>query len=294
MLRAVRLKPWETIVGGLGVAFAAIFLFSNASGVGFGLLAAVLLWVITRIEILENWDEPGHYTAARGRLAVLKLVLLFGIYGTAFYGLLIIQHDFGSKARATVIASFAIAGLCFMLAAELWRSGDATLNWFVGSRAERAIGTKLETFKQQGWLVLHGYKRDWGDIDHVLCGPRGAYAIETKSYGYRAGDVGQAAGNAAWLKERLGVQWVTGVLCVDEDRPPWKNGKIWVVSHRDLVEWLTRYRDTPVDPAYARAKLLTPLERPKLTWRVALRARAQALRSWFVGNRAGNLGSRSS
>jgi hypothetical protein len=178
----VRLKPWEITLACIGGAFAGIFLLSNASGVGFGLLAAVLLWVITRIEILEKRDEPGHYTAARGRLAVLKLVLLFGIYGTAFYGLLVIQHEVGSKARATVIASFAIAGLCFILAAELWRSGDATLNWFVGSRAERAIGAKLETFKQQGWLVLHGYKKDrGGDIDHVVCGPRGAYVIETKS-----------------------------------------------------------------------------------------------------------------
>jgi hypothetical protein len=152
----VRLKPWEITAAGIGVAFAAIFLFSNASGLGFGLLAAVLLWVLTRIEILENYDEPGHYTAARGRLGVLELVLLLGIYGAAVYGLFVIQHDFGSKARATVIAEFAILGLCFMLAAEFWRSGDAMLNWFVGARAEREIGAKLMTFKQRGWLVLHG------------------------------------------------------------------------------------------------------------------------------------------
>jgi len=263
----VRLKPWEITLACIGGAFAGIFLLSNASGVGFGLLAAVLLWVITRIEILENWDEPGHYTAARGRLAVLKLVLLFGIYGTAFYGLLVIQHDFGSKARATVIASFAIAGLCFMLAAELWRSGDATLNWFVGSRAERAIGAKLETFKQQGWLVLHGYKKDrGGDIDHIVCGPRGAYVIETKSYGYLGGDAGQTAINAWWLREKLSVQWVTGILCVNEERQPEKKGKIWVVSHGDLVDWLSRQRNTPVDPEYARANLLALRSRTRGAW----------------------------
>ena len=201
-----------------------------------------------------------------GRLGVLKLVLLLGIYGAAVYGLFIIQHDFGSKARATVIAEFAIAGLCFMLAAELWRSGDAMLNWFVGARAEREVGAKVMTFKQRGWLVLHGYKKDWGDIDHILCGPNGAYAIETKSYGYRAGDVGQTAGNAWWLREKLGVQWVTGVLCVNDDRPAWKNGKIWVVSHRDLVDWLSHHRDTPVDPEYARTHLLAPRSRTHASW----------------------------
>ena len=154
-----------------GVAFAAIFLLSNASGVGFGLLAAVLLWVLTWIEILENYDEPGHYTAARGRLGILKLVLLLGIYGASAYGLFVIQHDFGSKARSTVIAEFAIAGLCFMLAAELWRSGDAE-----------------------------------------------------------------------------------------------KRGKIWVVGHRDLVDWLSHHRDTAVDPEYARTRLLTPRNRARPGW----------------------------
>jgi hypothetical protein len=258
MSSLVRLKPWEFTAAGIGVVFAAIFLFSNASGVGFGLLAAVLLWVLTRIEILENHEEPGHYTAARGRLGVLKVVLLFGIYGAAFYGLIVIQHDLGSKARATVIASFAIFGLCCMLAAELWRSGDAMLNWFVGARAEREIGAKLTTFKQRGWLVLHGYKKDrGGDIDHILCGPRGAYAIETKSYAYRAGDLKQTAINAWWLREKLDVQWVTGILCVNEKRPPEKKGKIWVVSHDDLIEWVSQHRDTPVDPERARARLLT-------------------------------------
>jgi hypothetical protein len=234
--------------------------------------------VLTRIEILENYEEPGHYTAARGRLVVLKVVLLFGIYGAAFYGLLVIQHDFGSKARATVIASFAIAGLCFMLAAELWRSGDAMLNWFVGSRAEREIGAELETFTQQGWLVFHGYKKDrGGDIDHILCGPRGAYVIETKSYGYRGRDAGQTAINAWWLREKLGVQWVTGILCVKEERQPEKRGKIWVVSHGDLVDWLNRQRNVPVDPESARANLLAPRSRTDDAWAWSgLLARARA------------------
>jgi hypothetical protein len=259
MVIYVRLKPWELTACAVGGLFAALFLFSNASGIGFGLLAADLLWVLTRIEILPNHEEAGHYTTLRGRLAVMKLALLLAIYAAAVWGIFVIKHDFGTKARATVIADFAIAGLCFMLTGELWRSTDATFNWFIGARAERAIGAKLDVLKQPGWLVLHGYKKDrGGDIDHIICGPQGGYAIETKSYAYRARDAGQPAGNAAWLKEKLGVQWITGILCVDEDRPPWKKDKVWVVSHDDLVQWLSNYRDTPVDPDKARTRLLTP------------------------------------
>jgi hypothetical protein len=250
------LKLWEVAVAFVAALFAAVFLFSDLSGLGLGLLAADLLWVVTRIEILEDHDEPAHYTTLRGQLGVMKLVLLLGLNGAAIYAIYFIEHDFGAGARGTVVADFAIIGLCFMLLTELWRSGEATRKWFVGARAEREIGGKLVPFKARGWLLLHGYKRSkWGDIDHVLCGPGGAYAIETKSYGYRQSDIGQAARNAIWLREQLQVPWVTGVLCVDDDRPPFKKDRVWVVSHRDLVDWLEEQHERPIDPEYARARL---------------------------------------
>jgi hypothetical protein len=251
------LKRWEAAVAILGLGFAAIFLFSNVSGLGFGLLAADVLWVITRIEILEDHAEPGHYATLRGRLGVLKLVLLFAIYGAAIYGLFLIRHDLPHKARAAVVGDFAIAGLCFMLLAELNRSAADALNWIKGSRAERTIGAKLMVFDDEGWLVLHGYKKErGGDIDHILCGPNGAFAIETKSHGYRAGDLRQTRTNAWWLYDRLGIRsWVTGVLCVDEQRAPEERDKVWVVSHSDLVDWLRHQRNKPVDPTFARALL---------------------------------------
>src|SRR5205823_5464746 len=138
----------------------------------------------------------------------------------------------------------------FMLLAELNRSKDDALNWIQGSRAERAIGAKLAVLKGQGWLVVHGYKKDHGgDIDHILYGPNGAFIIETKSYRYRASDLRQARTNAWWLHERLGLQcWVTGVLCVDEEREPEKKDNVWVVSHPQLVDWLQQQRNVPVDP----------------------------------------------
>jgi len=271
----MRLKAWEVVVAFAAGAFAAVFLFSNVSGLGFGLLAADVLWVTTRIEILENHDKPGNYTTLRGKLGILKLGLLLGINGAAIYAIVFIEHDVGARARATFVADFAIIGLCFMLLTELRRSGDAAMRWFVGARAEREVGESLAVFKSRGWLLLHGYKRERSDIDHILCGPRGAYAIETKSYGYRPRDVGQVARNAAWLRDQLGAKWVTGVLCVDDDRPPWRKDQIWVVSHRDLVGWLENYRDAPIDPSDARARLL-PIGDPRPSWWADFRSRLAA------------------
>ncbi len=267
----MRLKAWEVAVSIAAAGVATFFLFSNVSGLGFGFLAADVLWVTTRIEILENHDEPGYYTTLRGKLGLLKLGLLLGLNGAAIYGIVLIEHDVGARARATFVADFAIIGLCFMLLTELRRSGDAAMNWFVGARAEREVGGRLAVFKSRGWLLLHGYRRGRGDIDHILCGPRGAYAIETKSYGYRPSDVGQVARNAAWLRDQLQNKWVTGVLCVDDDRPPWRKDQIWVVGHRDLVDWLESYRDAPTDPEDARARLLPPGD-PRPGWWAELRS----------------------
>lgn len=268
----MRLKAWEVALAVAAAAFAAIFLFSRVSGLGFGLLAADVLWVTTRIEILENHDKPGNYTILRGKLGFLKLGLLLGLSFAAIYGIVFIEHAVGARARATFVADFAIIGLCFMLLTEFRRSGDAAMRWLVGGRAEQEVGGSLEVFKSRGWLLLHGYKHDRGDIDHILCGPRGAYAIETKSYGYRPSDVGQVARNAAWLRDRLQNKWVTGVLCVDDDRPPWRKEQIWVVSHRDLVGWLENYRDAPIDPEDARARL-APVSAPRPSWWAELRSR---------------------
>lgn len=278
----VRLKAWEVAVSVLAAAFATFFLFSDVSGLGFGLLAAAVLWVTTRIEILENHEEPGHYTTLRGKLGMLKLGLLVGLNGAAIYGIALIEHDVGSSARATFVADFAIIGLCFMLLAELKRSGDAAMNWFVGARAEREVGGKLAVFKARGWLLLHGYRRERGDIDHILAGPRGVFAIETKSYGYRPSDVRQVARNAAWLRDHLQNKWVTGVLCVDDDRPPWRKEQIWVVSHRDIVGWLESYHDVPIDPDDARARLVPEVTARPGWWadmwsRVPARAREGAV-----------------
>jgi len=68
--------------------------------------------------------------------------------------------------------------------------------------------------------------------------------------------VRQTALNAWWLRQKLGGPWVTAVLCVDEDRPPERRDRIWVVSHRDVITWLETQRNQPVDPERARQMLL--------------------------------------
>lgn len=180
----MRVKPWEAGISCIGLAVALIFVFSNVWGLGVALVSADALWLLTRVEIRERHTQPGRYATLRGRLGVTRLGFILVIYAAVFYALLIVRSDLSSNARVAVIANFALAGLAFMLLGELKRSGDDAFNWLNGARAERRIGAELRQLADAGWLVLHGYKKDWGgDIDHVLCGPTGAYIVETKSYG---------------------------------------------------------------------------------------------------------------
>jgi len=250
-------KRWEGAVFGVGAVIACVFVFSNVWGLGIALLCADALWLLTRVEIVEKPGEPGRHASLRGWLGVIRLTLVFVIYLAVIYGLFLVHHDLSGRARVALVADFALVGFAFMLFGEIQRSGDATLNWFVGAQAERRVGLPLNQFADRGWLVLHGYKKDrGGDIDHILCGPNGGYVIETKSHGFRRRDVGQTAGNAWWLREKLGVPWVTGVLCVAGDHPPERRERIWVVGENVLVPWLKTQRNQPVDVQSARALLL--------------------------------------
>lgn len=57
--------------------------------------------------------------------------------------------------------------------------------YFIGAEGERSAARDLEELKASGWHVFHDVtpRRDaaW-NIDHVLIGPGGVYAIETKNW----------------------------------------------------------------------------------------------------------------
>src|SRR5918912_784587 len=103
------------------------------------------------------------------------------------------------------------------------------------------VGQELEPLREQGWFVTHNLKMDWGgNLDHLVIGPAGAYAIETKSGRFRRADAAQAVRGAIWAKQKFGQPWVTAVLCVGTDPPerPEQRGDTWVLSPALLPPWL--------------------------------------------------------
>ena len=70
------------------------------------------------------------------------------------------------------------------IVASLWSlvvQASGTANPMMGDQGEQWTAQELRKLRRRGWRVVnHVMLREWGDIDHVLVGPGGVYAIETK------------------------------------------------------------------------------------------------------------------
>jgi hypothetical protein len=108
------------------------------------------------------------------------------------------------------------------------RQGDAAR----GAKGEEKVARILEALPDD-YTVIHDLPCPLGNIDHVVVGPGGVFVVETKAHGGRVSIadgllllngkppekdfVGQALGNALWLKQSLGDRpgldvWVEAVL----------------------------------------------------------------------------------
>lgn len=124
------------------------------------------------------------------------------------------------------------------------------LKWLRGGQAEGLVAWHFQDLSND-WHVFHNVMRDGGwDIDHVLVGPAGIFAISTKSHrglysrengkflrnNQPTGDVAEADRMALRLKHCLrdlvgDVPWIQGVLAVPFafiDFPP-RQGNVWVL-----------------------------------------------------------------
>jgi Nuclease-related domain len=240
-MRTMRLSRWE-LAGAVTLALFAVLLLLGGDYVsGPVLLALVTLGVTSRLQIVER-NLAGSYGRARWRLGLAQTLALLVIY-LALLGVFVVaalQRWASLDARGRV-AVWALAGFAWLLYREMDRRGDQALTWLQGTRAEERVGERLDQLRGEGWEVVHDLKKDFGgNLDHLIWGERGTYAIETKSGRFRHRDLAQAVGNAVWAKEKFGARWVTAVLCVGEDppTPPRQYGHTWVLGPDDLQAWL--------------------------------------------------------
>jgi hypothetical protein len=129
-----------------------------------------------------------------------------------------------------------------------------------GISGEEAVADALAGLPSSYW-VLHGVSTGHGDVDHVVIGPTGVFALETKAWQgkfYRSRGqlycngkpaehvLRQARGAAGQVRELLleaGIdEWVEAVVVAARasvSRSPVRFRKSYVISIKDLVGFVT-------------------------------------------------------
>lgn len=139
--------------------------------------------------------------------------------------------------------------------------------WRDGAEGEREAEKALRSLERAGWLVFHDVQKAYGNYDHIVVGPTGAYLLESKNFQgivnirngiprlTRRHDPSQvevfdrikpaALGSARGLSQGIGrltgkSLWVQAVVVFWSEFPEGfvKNGKCVFIEGSRLSEWL--------------------------------------------------------
>lgn len=134
----------------------------------------------------------------------------------------------------------------------------------LGRAGEKMLGHQLDELRASGFKVLHDLRGHGFNVDHVLIGPKGVFAVETKTWRIPAGGrvivendsvrvgkylpdrdvMGQARGEARWLskliKEQTGRQIPVKPVVIFlgwyvEHKGP---KDVWVLNENAFPKWL--------------------------------------------------------
>lgn len=198
--------------------------------------------------ILEAPRVAGQHARARARalaarvLAIAALVLLAPLVGYAAFGI---------GGLPLVALELAAIGLIVVSDRILGSRFD---RWHRGAGGEEAVGAILAGLSAQGWHVTHDFTLGRGNIDHVLVGPGGLFAVETKSHPgrYSIDRLDPKMLKQAYAEKKL-LETISGAkaraLLVFSgawliDAVPAQRRGVTVLPARQLEEFLARQRPT--------------------------------------------------
>lgn len=201
--------------------------------------------------------HPGEWAKVRG--TVMSLWPLFVCFAAL-----------GAFATAVVLGRYTVwfAGAfvgAVAATAVLWRKGLYRVqSYFKGARGEERVASLLGTLPT-GWHVFHDFRAGKFHVDHVVVGPAGICAVETKNWRGRVtveedevlvenvlpdrSPLKQATNQAEAVKAVLvqagwdGVAEVVPVLCFASDacvQPGQVVRRVRVLNATELAPWLLK------------------------------------------------------
>jgi len=198
VLTATRVRSWEGLLLCLPGALSVFLVIGGEGVAGLVLAAVVLMLAVSRAQIQER-NVAGGYARARAFLLLGRWLALTVIFGVVLWLFYVMHSGHSTVDQHGRVAFWALLGFSLFLVREVYRVGEDAIGWMLGSDTERAVAREIDPLRDQGWLVTHDIRKDFGgNVDHFLTGPNGAFSIETKRGRPRTSDRGQAISNAIW------------------------------------------------------------------------------------------------
>jgi len=96
---------------------------------------------------------------------------------------------------ANLLALVLAASATVSVATTFWGRPASTKAWQKGAEGEQGVARRLAGLESKGFRVLHdlGVPRSKANIDHLVIGPTGVFAVDTKNY----------TGRVTWSKGTL-------------------------------------------------------------------------------------------
>lgn len=161
------------------------------------MLAVVWLLHVRRKRYRAEASEPFTEMPLRppGESTRLKLEQLSDDFDGYYFGLCLTCAT-GAMILLTVRdtgGGFIVGIVCVLVVGATWHFGRGMAglqkeiwNYRLGFAGERAVAEELNQLLAEGWRVFHDLPFEAFNIDHVIVGPPGVYAVETKTYRKRA------------------------------------------------------------------------------------------------------------
>jgi hypothetical protein len=198
----VKARVWEIVVAIFGVLLAAFLALGGTVAEAVVAASLTALWFVGRLTIVDVPGVAGGFVQKKANvefarsiaLALILLAVIAVTWGGALAG-----WGRGVEGRLLFIS---LSGLMILLAREFEARMDLVDRLRRGARSEKQVGAMLDQLRREGWEVIDDWCRDdrRANVDHAVRGPGGAFAVETKSGTYRSSYLGQAIGNAMWLR----------------------------------------------------------------------------------------------
>lgn len=126
--------------------------------------------------------ESGRYlTKQMTKMFQRQILILFAFLGTLMFGW---GYLLGANKVNSLTIPFSIIAVFLgtkWLNKKLAELESARINFRKGAVGEAVIGYVLESFPDN-YRVVHDLTTPFGNIDHIVVGPTGAYVIDTKNW----------------------------------------------------------------------------------------------------------------